>query len=610
MHLKRIVLALVILSLSPFIHAQSTSIMPLSEVMPGMEGTWKTVVSGTEIETFKLKIIGVADNFVGPKQSVIIAEALDADQILSGPVSGMSGSPVYIGDRLIGAYAYGFLWPKEQAVIGITPIEEMLPILETPEETSSYDRPSPENWQPPVFSDPDSQFASHSQLKTPTAPTGGWNWQRIAKPFSDVKLNTVLKALPTPLLVSGVSSKTLEAFATEFKTRGLDVRQAPSGTSKRLENVDLLPGSAVACVLMDGDFSFSRVGTVTWREGDELLAFGHAMDQSGDISMPMAPAEIITIVRHYESSFKLSNVGQPVGAIHQDRLTGIAGRIGETAPTTPISITVNPPGKAPRTYSGNVFYDRALTPLIAAISLFESLTSTLDTGAEQTFFTDIKMSIQGHDDLHYREVISGFEGALTFARNFMSIYDALLNNPFESAEVEGVTIDVGIADEWRGSKLQSVQVLSGTPQGGDTIRFALVLDNYLSPSTRHIVEVPLPEKSENQKLQVLIADAATADTYDRGIFGPTLDSLAGIIDYVNESRTSQKLYIKLLKSSEGLQLKGRHLYDLPPSVRKLIDSSRSARANQSAIRLKTIWEKALTFESPVSGSYMVAVPLK
>ncbi|OYV48548.1 MAG: hypothetical protein B7X06_01150, partial [Verrucomicrobia bacterium 21-51-4] len=114
------------------VHA-AVPIMPLSEIKPGMRGEWHTVVSGTKIERFELEVIGVVPNFVAPKQSVIFCKALSADQILLGGVEGMSGSPVYIDGKLVGAYAYGFDWPKEQALVGISPIEEMLKVLELPD---------------------------------------------------------------------------------------------------------------------------------------------------------------------------------------------------------------------------------------------------------------------------------------------------------------------------------------------------------------------------------------------------------------------------------------------------------------------------------------------
>lgn len=590
-------------------------VMPLSDIVPGMQGIWKTVVSGTEIENFKLRIIGVADNFIGPKQSLILAEALDASQILSGPVAGMSGSPVYIDGKLIGAYSYGFLWPKEQAIIGITPIESMFAILAADaggvQEASV--RPGPV-WSRPDWL-PTSNTALHAGTKASDLQRSNqahqWAMRTPHEMLPDVELNSALKAVPTPLFVAGISAQTLALFGDKFRALDVEVMQAPIGTAKSLNELSLEPGAAVAGVLMDGDFSFARVGTVTWRQNDTLLAFGHAMDRAGGVQLPMAPAEVITVVRSLNSSFKLSNVGKPVGVIYQDRLAGIMGKVGRAAPITPLEISLHLPTGAVRVYRGNVAFDRLMTPLITAIAVLESLTATLDAEFEQTFFVDMRIAIGGRDDLVMSEVISGQSAALQLVLGLMEIYDVLLNNPFAVADVTSIDVAVQVKSDWRRSSLQAVERLSGPAEGGGTLRLAVTLDHFRADPTRQVITVPLPETMQQRDLQVLIADASVADAYDLGSTGmASIESLDGIIQYYNRKRSSQKLYVKLLQSSEGIRIHDTDLYDLPPSVRKLMQSPRSVRAKQSKVKWKTIWESEIDVRSPVSGSYLMAVMLE
>ena len=122
--------AVVFVSLSPPTARADDSmpIMPLAEIKPGMTGEWHTVVSGSRVDSFPMEVVGIVENFIGPQRPVIICKALDATNKLTGPVAGMSGSPVFINGKLIGAYAYGWTWPKDQALIGVTPIEIMLEI--------------------------------------------------------------------------------------------------------------------------------------------------------------------------------------------------------------------------------------------------------------------------------------------------------------------------------------------------------------------------------------------------------------------------------------------------------------------------------------------------
>ena len=604
--------------------SEQTATMPLSEVKPGMEGVWKTVVQGTEVATFRLKVIGVAENFAGPRQPVIIAEALDPSQMLSGPVSGMSGSPVYIEGRLVGAYAYGYSWQKEQAIIGITPIESMYAVLDlkSPGPDNLYPNSghkkgsgSGTGWSPRflnLFADNAHLSGTNASAPDVSLPAfGHWGHSKpSAASVHDSLPGPELKPVPTPLFSAGVSAATLAAFGDHFRALGLDIMQAPLGSSKAMDSVELKPGSAVAAVLMTGDFSFARVGTVTWREGDQLLAFGHAMDSAGAVRLPLAPAEVITVVQNVQTSFKLSNFGATVGTIYQDRLSGIAARIGELPPVTPMVIEVHQPGGELATYRCEMAIDRRLTPLLAGISLLESLSSTLDADTEQTFFVDIKVKMDQQEDLHLRDVGSGQGAALSLARGFMAVYDALLNNPFEVAKVVEVEVKVDIRSGQRLSQLRAVEQLSGELRSGDELRFAVEFEHFQSPNTRKIIAVPLPVQSEVQNLQLLVADAAVTESYDIGILQTgTIQSLPGLIEYLNRKRSSERLYVKLLKPSNGMRIHDQHFYDLPPSVRKLMQSPRLAQSGQQVISWQTLWETSIDLGSQVSGSYQFPVSL-
>ena len=193
--------------------ADDTPIMPLSEIKPGMLGEWHTTVSGSRVDSFPMQVVGIAENFIGPQRPVIICKALDATNKLTGPVAGMSGSPVFIDGRLIGAYAYGFLWPKDQALIGVTPVESMLEV---------------ETNYPPA-----TPMAGTNRL---AGIENGANPQWLAAPASAANLpslatlQSAMKPLPTPLFVSGVSERTLKKFSPQLAALGLDVMQAPSGS--------------------------------------------------------------------------------------------------------------------------------------------------------------------------------------------------------------------------------------------------------------------------------------------------------------------------------------------------------------------------------------------
>ncbi|MBC2594298.1 hypothetical protein H5P28_08490 [Ruficoccus amylovorans] len=568
----------------------SAPTLPVSEIQPGMQGEWKTVVSGSQIETFRFEVLGTARNFTGPQRDIIIARALDESQIVSGPVAGMSGSPCFIDGKLVGAYAYGYSWPKEQTIIGITPIADMLETFE--KEAQRQPDKARQAGYPGYHGE-----ASH------------WQPRSGQEQMSGIPLDSVLKPLPSPLMVSGISADTLAAFSEEFARRGVEPMRAPIGTTSDLSATDIQTGSPVAGVLMTGDFQFAGVGTVTWREGDQVLAFGHPFFATGDDNMPMAPAEIITVIQSMPGSFKLSNVGPVVGTIYQDRLTAIAGAVGAPPPMTEVSIHVHGPGTAERTFSSQLYQSRQWSPLITALALLESLNNTMEASAEQTFYVHVKMDVAGFGPLEFDHVATGPSGAVGTAFRLMRDYDLLLNNPFGMAEVKSIAVDIKIADEWVRSSLYSIQILSGELHPGDNLELAVTLNNYLEERTRHRFNIPIPPGTAGEKLTVFVGDASAADKLDRSGVLNTADSLAGIVNYLRTGRSNDRLYVKVLREARGLNVNGRRLGELPASVRALLDSERSPTPVTDN-RTVTLWETSLQVPGVFDGEYTLPAHIR
>ncbi len=558
--------------------------LPVEEIKPGMTGEWKTVISGSEIETFHFEVLGVSRNFIGPQRDVIIAKATDKSQILSGPVAGMSGSPCYIDGKLVGAYAYGYTWPKEQAIIGITPIADMFETLGK----EAHRTPDKARKTPAAAPLPRQQDIQQAQGK-PEAQ-------------SSAAMESVLSPLPTPLMISGISAQSLNAFADEFAERGLAPVNAPLGFTSELSAADLESGSPVAGVLMTGDFQMAGVGTVTWREGDQLLAFGHPFFGSGDEHMPMAPAEIITVIQSVPRSFKLSNVGEPVGTIYQDRLSAIAGKVGPIPAMTDYEITVNSPGETTRTFQSRIYQHRQYTPLLAAIALLEGLSSTMEAADEHTFYTRLSLDITGHEPLELEYVGTGGFAAFPIAIEFMNIYSQLLNNPFEMADVTKVSVEIEQVDERFSSTLHAIQNQSGTLRPGDQLELSITLNNYLEDKTKHHVSIPIPQGTTDEELIVFVGDARASDRLELAGLPATVQSLSGILDYLRQSRSNQRIYVKLLRRADGLVVDGQRLADLPLSVQSVLDSERSP-TELSEIHYATLWETSIELPGVFSGSY-------
>ncbi len=577
--------------------------MPLAEIEPGMKGEWETVIDGTRTQRFGFEVVGVVPNFIGPKRPAILALATDASQILSGPVAGMSGSPCYIDGKLIGAYAYGFTWPKEQALIGITPIGDMFETLD--KEAQRGDAPITAQAHRVL---PGAGFQARLEAwcdleKARALLTG------MKAPERSAEGEAALSALPTPLFASGVSGRALEPFAPALSALGVEPMAAPVGSASGLDASSVAAGTALAGVLMDGDFRMAGVGTVTWREGDTFLAFGHPFFGTGDVEIPAAPAEVITVVQSVQRSFKLSNVGEVVGSIRQDRLTAISGELGRMAPTTPVSYRVAGSDGQTRDYSGRVFRDRSFSPLITAIGLFESLLSTMEFAEEQTLTLHVRYAIDGHEPLVMERTATGPSAAASLAIEQWLLLSLLMDNPFTEPVISDISFEIEQNLGWEETTLEAVRSLSGTAQPGQSWNLGLTLGRYLKEPLRESIAIPIPEGTDAENLTVFIGDADSADRLERGWSSGHISSFDGMLDFLRDSRSNEKAYVLLLRPASGLHIDGQDLPALPPSARMLMDNERVVTSNTTS-RWQTLWEQAVEVPGVFSGSYFMKLNVR
>lgn len=577
---------LVLFLLIPQLIFSQEEIFPLKDIRRGLKGEWRTVIAGNKIESFELRILGVQKNFAGPRRPVIIAEALDDKNKTSGPVAGMSGSPVYIDGKLVGAYAYGFMMAKEQAIIGITPIEQMLEVVD--------------NYGPKPVTNGSASI-----------PSSNTDEEVVEQPLSE-KVLPFLQPLPTPLFVSGFSEKTLKHFSTELESSGLQLMAAPSAgeaTTDNLIDPPLIPGAPVAGVFMDGDFSIAGVGTISWKEGNRLLGFGHPFLQEGAVAIPMAGAEILTVVQSIQRSFKLSNVGKIKGTIYQDRLTAIAGEIGMETPRTELTIRIAPQDRPAYTLKSNVAHHSRLTPNFIAMALAEALSDSMNTEAEQSFQIESKLHIPNYEPLIYRDSGASTSAIFKAAFSLRGAYGQIINNPYETPRIPRVEIDVKIRNTEDYSILKKISLRStNRPRGGQIAKLGLELAHHKRPNELRLLEIPVPEGYSGDRLVLWVGDAASADDIDLPSKGD-ITSLDDIITRLRYRRDNSKLHIKFLKASRGLNLNGEILPELPPSVYEVYQSNTRGEII-STINMTTVWETQIPVEGAFQGSFSYPLDIR
>lgn len=559
-----------LLLLLPAIAFGRTDLMPLEEVRPGARGIWKTAVEGTAVESFELEILGTAPNFIGPKEPIVLAKVIDPDNILSGPVAGMSGSPVFIDGQLIGAYAYGYTWPKEQAIIGITPIERMLPLLDddVPGGRAESGRSA---WLPARQAQPEAN---------PSRDAGG------------------LEPLPTPLSVAGISPATWAVFRPKLERWGLEPMRAPSGTVELPEAFRFESGSPMAAVLMTGDFSAAAAGTMTWTDGENVLGFGHSFLQFGGVEVPFGGAHIYTVVRNLQRSFKLSQPGPVVGTLHTDRLPGVAGRIGPVPEMTRMEIRLNTALDTERVFRAEIYRHPEILPVLSAMALFESLTQLYEAELEQTIRVRTVVRSDLLEPIASETTVSGMGAAPQAALEFLDLFDRFLNNPIEEVTAEAIDVEVEVIDRVQWRRLEAVQLDRKRLRPGETVELHLRLRGYRDEEQSLRIPVTIPESVQGgRSLTIRIADAQTVDRLQQPRGTPR--SLEALAERWRSRRGMGSLYVLLVEDRRGIQLGDQTLADPPPSVLARLGAD-PAPADRIRLEQRVIEE----IEVPLEGIFM------
>src|SRR5688572_5752552 len=324
-------------SVSP--SSASKPFMPVADVREGMRGTARSVFRGSEPEEFNVEILGVLPGAIGPKQDLIIGRLSGGPAERTGVFAGMSGSPVYVNGKLVGAISYSFPFSKEP-ICGITPIEQMISIFEkkTPSRTASVE-PRKYSFGELVSSsvpvDLPSSLSADSGLVSGMSP----NSMLMAVAGQS------FRPISTPITFSGFSQATLDKFSGQLLRAGLIPVNAAGGTSslspmKKAGPNTLVGGTSVSMHLARGDYGLAASGTVTYRDGEKVYAFGHPFLGLGTSDLAMSESHVVTVVPNVNNSFKLAVADSLVGSMTQDRATGVFGKLGITPKMIPVRLAL------------------------------------------------------------------------------------------------------------------------------------------------------------------------------------------------------------------------------------------------------------------------------
>ncbi len=560
------------------------SIMPLSDVKPGMVGQALTVFQGTKPEPFKVRVVAVMHNFL-PKQDVILIRAEDPRVEFSGIVAGMSGSPVYIDGKLVGAVAYAWSFAKEP-LGGVTPIESMLAERRRPRRVGHeyFADGGPTNGQgqtkpggsavaqasgqeslhiPAAMAGMPSLAPDHGGFGSPDALSRGLGLPPIG-PGPAYGEPRLLRA-SVPLTVSGFSARTVGELAEEMRPTGLVPLQAGGGGHigpPKAGHVE--PGSAIGVELVRGDMSTVATGTVTYVNGSDVLAFGHPLFGIGEVYLPMVDAEIHAFLPSLSQSFKMSSPLNEVGTLVQDRPACIVGDLDARTTMLPIEVRVTGPGVEPRLFHAEVARNRRLTPMLASMVVGNAIADAEPDVTDMIVTVTSKVGLKGFAPLETRDQIFSPEGvsshALASSRGLRAMGELLLN-PFEPVTLDRLDVDVRVEYRRDVAEIVSVALPTRDVHAGDTVDLRVTLRPYAGSEYVETVPVIIPRTVAGQLLKIEVASGASVKP-DM----PQAETLPVYIDNMRKSYSASSIVVTLQTPDDGASLRGRLISGLPDSA--------------------------------------------
>jgi hypothetical protein len=582
---------------------------PVDELRPGMVATGRTVFEGDRLDEFKAHILGVLRNVIGPSRNLILARLEGGPLATTGVIAGMSGSPVYIDGRLVGAVSYSLGQFSKEPIAGITPIDEMIQAatLPTPRrQSASVDLPTPLT--------PDSLRASLRQA---------FSWVRpFAESPSDVQvlsggtpmsgIGALLRPIATPITLAGFAPSVADPVIAGFRDQGfLPVLAGGGGQNGAARPGPLRPGDPIGVALMTGDMELGATGTVTDVIGDRVYAFGHPFYNLGPTAFPMTRAYVHVVLPSLLTSSKIASTGDIIGTVQQDRATTIAGTLGSGPALIPITLNLTSERGTRKTFHMSMVRDQLFTPLLSYLSILNTLSSYERENGVASYSLRGSARVKGHQGLAFEDLFSGDQPSNGAAASVVAPINLLMRNAFEDVEFESLTLDIEASEQARSATLERVWLDGARVRPGTTVDIKVLLRTYRGEEVTRMTPVRIPANARGS-VTILVADGARLGQYEARELQvqPTqARGVAQMLNVLNGARKNNRLYVRILTRDTGALVRGEPLTSLPASVLAVLEADRnggSFRPIQSA--LSGDWEIAT--EQAVTGSRTLTLPIE
>jgi hypothetical protein len=590
--------------------ASKAQFFPLSEIKPGMRGTAKTVFSGSEPEEFNVEILGVLPGFIGPKQPAIIGKLSGANAERTAVFAGMSGSPVFIEGKLVGAISFSFPFSKEP-IAGITPIESMIANVSQDENAPASRRAETE---PKTFSF--TELASTDYKTNLPKPAFASTSFFAAVPNNSPlvgMLGQQFAPIATPLAFTGINQETINQFAPQLTAVGL-MPVAATGAAAEITPLEkynertLQPGDSVGVSLVRGDYSLTASGTVTWRDGEKIYAFGHQFLNLGSANMPMSETSVVTVIPNLNNSFKLAVPGAMVGTLTQDRTTGIMGKLGEQPRMIPVELNVTTSRNQKQTYKFEVISDAFLTPLLMNIAIFNSITSTERALGDSTISVRGQINIKDAPVVNIERRFSAANAPIFAAGSIATPTGALLDG-FENAEIKSVKIEVASTDGKKNAALERLTIDKSEVKAGETLTAQAFVRTEAGKSFVQSIPVKIPADAPAGSYLVYVGDGSSLQQVAASkSFTPK--SIAEMVKVINQIKKNDRLYLQITRVSNGAIIGSSEMPNLPPSVLATLNNDRAVGGITPTILSPIVEQELPPAEFVIIGQQVLSVEVR
>jgi hypothetical protein len=591
----------------------ASTVMPIAEVRPGMVGIGRTVFAGTTVEEFKVHILGVLENVMGPSRNLVIARLEGGPLATTGVIAGMSGSPVYVDGRLLGAVSYSLGNFSREPIAGITPIDEMIDATRSTSRRPAGQRARAELTLPLSTA---SLATTLQQVFARTSPFAQSPADvrliagAAAAPLAPGEVGTLLRPIATPLVMSGLRGDTADMVSAAFSASGFAPMAggaAPAGAEASA--APLAPGDAVGVGLVSGDLSLGGTGTVTAVNEGRVYAFGHPFYNLGPTSFPMTRAWIHTLLPSLMSSSKLGSLGAVIGTFEQDRATAIAGTLGAAPSMLPIRLVLDTDRGPRRTFNFSVVRDQLFTPLLTYVSVVNTLKAYEREFGTSSFMVKGRALVDKHGEIAFEDLFTGDSPSIGAASYIAGPITFLLKNDFEPVEINAVDLTIVSSESARTAVLERAWIDAPAARPGRSVPVKLLVKTAEGAQVLHTVAVDVPANASGP-LTVMVADGARLAQIEQREtrLQQQPQDAAQLVKAFNKARKNNRLYVRLVSSDAGAVVGGETLTSLPASVLAVFDADRHS-GGINPLRSATLGEWAIPTDYAVSGARFLSLPL-